>query len=682
MAITNTKHHRREDIQGLRALAVIAVICFHARLPIPGGFTGVDIFFVISGFVITLMLCRQVEREGSVSLVNFYLNRFKRLSPALSVVVTVTIALSAFLLSPLGANVKISVMTGVRAVFMTANVYIARNTGGYFDPAAETNPLLNTWSLSVEEQFYFFFPAALLLSFYLQRRGGIWRHSNLIVVIGLLCLSVAAMFSSWSGIFSSQGKLLSFYNPIPRAWEFAVGALLALLLHKISYKSQGASNFFAVIGAILVLLSFFAVSGKDNYPGIITLLPVLAASALIIAGSCERTNAISTLLSSRQMVYVGDISYSWYLWHWPIIVFTSVVISDHPSTLAIAALASLVPAIASYKWIETPLRRIPVTGMKQSLKFIALTLIPPIIVGAVVLKSSAKGYWIEKIHNFQASYGPLHAGNTAGCGHGKVPESSSDDSCLWNATAAGTPVYLIGDSNADHFSEAVISAGESVNSPVRVFTKGGCAFIGESWSDRSEIEQAACLGYVNSTLEFLKNTRPGIVVFGISDSAWSLSHSAVGPDRTNETSEVNVALPYLRQQLQEKISAIQAFGHKVLLLQPVPKFVQDSKAMFDAGKCSTIAVAKGSCPTRVSVTASDQFPSQANARIAILETAKILNTELLDVREVLCDGNECFNHHGANVLYRDAGHLSVTSNAHFVSHFAKKFLEMQAKSSD
>lgn len=162
-----TAHHparpgdRRPDIQGLRAVAVLLVVAFHAGLPLPGGFLGVDVFFVISGFVITSMLAREYASRGRINLRGFYSRRFKRLSPALALTLSVTVLLSLALQSPFGTQ-QITAQTALGALFLSANLVIARNTGGYFDPAAETSPLLNTWSLSVEEQFYLAFPTILI----------------------------------------------------------------------------------------------------------------------------------------------------------------------------------------------------------------------------------------------------------------------------------------------------------------------------------------------------------------------------------------------------------------------------------------------------------------------------------------------------------------------------------------
>ncbi len=172
---------RRLDIQGLRAVAVLFVVVYHAGLPLPGGFVGVDIFFVISGFVITSMLHREWLSSSRINFGRFYWRRFKRLTPALALVVVVTVLLSALLLSPMGPQQN-AALTGLGSIALVANFVIASTTSGYFDAAAETNPLLNTWSLSVEEQFYVFFPSFLVFGWYLARRKAWLRSSPLVIV--------------------------------------------------------------------------------------------------------------------------------------------------------------------------------------------------------------------------------------------------------------------------------------------------------------------------------------------------------------------------------------------------------------------------------------------------------------------------------------------------------------------
>ena len=221
---------RRLDIQGLRAVAVLVVVLFHAGLPLPGGFVGVDIFFVISGFVITGMLAREWQRSGRIGFGGFYARRFKRLTTALALMVTVTVLLSVVIASPLGAQ-QVTAQTAIGAMLLVANLVIARTTGGYFDSAAEANPLLNTWSLSVEEQFYLVFPLVLLVGWVVRAKitRGRWAPALLVAAVAAVSLGLMLLTSRGGQVPFISDELVGFYGPLSRAWEFAAGALLALV---------------------------------------------------------------------------------------------------------------------------------------------------------------------------------------------------------------------------------------------------------------------------------------------------------------------------------------------------------------------------------------------------------------------------------------------------------------------
>ena len=230
---------RRRDIQGLRAIAVLLVVVFHAELPVPGGFVGVDVFFVISGFVITAMLMREWARYGRVRFGHFYFRRFLRLTPALALIVAVVALASILLQNPFGAQ-QTTARTGMGAMLLSANYVIGHAAGDYFADNATTNPLLHTWSLSVEEQFYLVFPALLVLAWLLLRRGrrhGAGHHRHARSPLGSFVLGVAWSFgSTWApGLTAYFGgpESFAFYSSLTRAWEFAAGALLALTLARI-----------------------------------------------------------------------------------------------------------------------------------------------------------------------------------------------------------------------------------------------------------------------------------------------------------------------------------------------------------------------------------------------------------------------------------------------------------------
>lgn len=357
----------------------------------PGGFVGVDVFFVISGFVITAMLHREWLNHGRIRFRNFYMNRFKRLTPALALVVAVTMIFSAIIFSPLGTQTN-AARTGIGAMLSIANFVIARTTVGYFDQVAETNPLLNAWSLSVEEQFYLIFPAVLVLGWVLAKRTVHLRGASFILISGIAILSFGlALAGSLGWAFRGGGWVLGFYSPFTRAWEFAVGALLAIALTRITVSlTPRVMSVVGTVGIAMLAASLWLINGSTTFPGTWTLLPVTGTLLLLFAGVCE--NRVSRALSIRPAIKIGDWSYSIYLWHWPFIVFAIYLWPYSPYAAIIAAVVSLAPALASYYWLEQLIRQRVIKTRIQSTKLIAAVMIPPLALAALV-DVTAKYYW-------------------------------------------------------------------------------------------------------------------------------------------------------------------------------------------------------------------------------------------------------------------------------------------------
>jgi len=342
----------RPDIDGLRAIAVASVIIYHAFPGIlPGGFLGVDVFFVISGYLITQLILKEMH-EQTFSVAEFYRRRVRRILPALLVVLAASALFGWFALLPeeliwLGRAIAWS------APFM-ANVFFARagDYGGYFAPGAALSPLIHLWSLGVEEQFYLGWPLLLLLA----GRARMTRRTLWVVIVVSLALSV------W-GEWVRPGQ--SFYLPTSRAWELAAGGLLATagagssipaMPLRVGRYRIGKAAMISVAGLVLVLLSARFVTTALALSGLLGLTPTLGAAALIAAGSQAPVNRY--FLASRPMVFVGRISYPLYLWHWPALSFTRIVIG-RPLTSAEAAVAVLFAVVGAYatcRLVEEPIR--------------------------------------------------------------------------------------------------------------------------------------------------------------------------------------------------------------------------------------------------------------------------------------------------------------------------------------
>lgn len=295
----------RADIDGLRAIAVMAVVAYHAGIKAAGGgFIGVDIFFVISGYLIGSIVLGEA-REGQFSLLRFYERRVRRLLPALVLVLCATFALAAVYSFP--AELVQLGRSMLAALFFASNIFFWRHSG-YFDAPAETQPLLHTWSLAVEEQFYLFFPLTLVL---LVRYAP--QYLKVVIVAAtalslLLCIEATADFSK-----------ASFFLLPMRAWEFLLGVLIAIGLFP-RLPDPLIRNVAAAAGLAMICAAILVFTNETPFPGFSALLPTVGA-ALVIGSGLSGPTFVKRLLSLRPVVFVGLISYSLYLWHWPVIVF-------------------------------------------------------------------------------------------------------------------------------------------------------------------------------------------------------------------------------------------------------------------------------------------------------------------------------------------------------------------------
>jgi peptidoglycan/LPS O-acetylase OafA/YrhL len=330
----------RADIDGLRSVAVLPVLLFHAGISgFSGGYVGVDIFFVISGFLITGIIAREID-GGRFSIVHFYERRARRILPALTVVIVAILAAAAWLYLP--GDFESVPKSALAALLFVSNVGFFLETG-YFQGGAETKPLLHTWSLAIEEQFYLTFPLLLIL---LGRHAMRWRTA---VIAGIALLSFALAVAT-----QNNGDGFAFYLLPPRAWELAVGALLALGAVP-PVTARPLREALAMAGLLAIGVAVFTYDKHTIFPGMTATLPVLGVAALI---HCAPGTLMGRLLSLRPLVAVGLISYSLYLWHWPLIVFTEYAtdqrLAGWPRAIVVAAAFAL--ALLSWRYVERPFR--------------------------------------------------------------------------------------------------------------------------------------------------------------------------------------------------------------------------------------------------------------------------------------------------------------------------------------
>ncbi|MBL1418937.1 MAG: acyltransferase [Alphaproteobacteria bacterium] len=332
----------RKEIDGLRTVAVLPVILYHAGLSwFSGGYVGVDVFFVISGYLITTIIYREIH-NGEFSIINFYERRIRRIFPALFFILLLTIIFAWQWMTPL--QFKRFSQSIISVNFMSSNIYFWQKAG-YFASSSELRPLLHTWSLAIEEQFYLFFPLLLLLLKKIQ-------HKALIIILALLTISSLL----WADYISLVRPVEGFYLLPARAWELLFGSLLAISIHYWQAINHKIANILSIIGLVLIAYAIINFDQNVPFPSFWTLIPV--GGTFLVIAFANPENLVGKLLGLRPMVTIGLISYSAYLWHWPIFSFARIRMFEPPSELIfiILAIVSLVFAYLSWKFIEQPFR--------------------------------------------------------------------------------------------------------------------------------------------------------------------------------------------------------------------------------------------------------------------------------------------------------------------------------------
>ncbi|MEH6473075.1 MAG: acyltransferase [Halopseudomonas sp.] len=381
----------RPEIDGLRAVAIIPVLLFHAGLPyFTGGYIGVDVFFVISGFLITKIIITQIEKNN-LSLLEFYERRARRIIPALVVmVVLVSVFMPFFTDSPKRLNEFGS--SAISVTFFMSNIYFFLSSG-YFGTASELSPLLHTWSLAVEEQFYLIFPLLAVLCL----RFGKQYFTYVILLIIIASLVVA----EWGWRNSSIGN---FYLAPTRAWELLIGSIGAVIIDKqqVALLEDKFKSYLSSVGLLMVVSSYFLFTPETPHPSIITIIPVLGTIFVILFSN---NNICGNILRHGVLVHIGLISYSLYLWHQPILAFAKMKFSEDLGLVAQAIVFTLIYAVSalSYKCIETPFRDNNVFLRADIYKYSAASLVLMCFVGVLYISnvSIRKYFYPEDMSRYE-----------------------------------------------------------------------------------------------------------------------------------------------------------------------------------------------------------------------------------------------------------------------------------------
>jgi peptidoglycan/LPS O-acetylase OafA/YrhL len=588
----------RADIDGLRAIAVAAVVGFHAvPLLFPGGFAGVDIFFVISGYLITSVIAGDLA-AGTFTLRNFYLRRVRRIFPALAAMLVVAAVIGWMILLPDEfRNFGKHLFAG--AAFIS-NLALSRE-GGYFHWSAHAQPLLHLWSLGVEEQFYFVWPLFLAM---------LWKTSprtRMAMLIAAMLLSFA--LNVWA---LERYPVYTFYLPFTRLWELAIGSVLAVSALRVSRRVTAE---LASWSGALLLVASVAFVREHSFPGVWALLPTLGAALVIAAGPQASFNRI--VLANRAFVFVGLISYPLYLWHWPLLTFARIytgVALAPIVTFALIAL-SVIVAILTYRFVERPIRG--ATSFSPRLMFVCAVLV--VIAGFGL---AARFRAIDARLTSPAINDLITAANDWTYPHG---ENFGKTRNFVRATEPGTEqraVLFIGDSHLEQYWPRlhVLPRGPEL----RFATNGGCPPLPGLEVERGDV----CRRYLEFAFREMHDPRVKTVVFG---AFWG---------------------NYLRGR--EHDPAVARFENEMRAL------LRDGKRVFVVldGPSSPKLDPRGIVSRRDGVLRSEvALRSEMTSPASIRDAAIRAGAEVIDPMETFCANGVCPGTIDGRAIYRDMGHL-------------------------
>jgi peptidoglycan/LPS O-acetylase OafA/YrhL len=621
--LTNPKSETslyRPDIDGLRAVSILLVVGFHAQSwLVPGGFVGVDIFFVISGFLITGIILGQIE-GGRFSALGFYARRIRRIFPALIVVLLATYLIGWFLLLPdgfadLGQNIAASVA-------FVSNLLQLRQAG-YFAPASADNPLLHLWSLGIEEQFYIVWPPVLLL---IARTK--WRP---LTILALAAASFAVGLLIYAGY-----KEWSFYSPIPRAWELLAGSLLAerqIARHdflKAGFARQ--HDLQAALGLALIAAGAFGLNSNSLFPGAGALLPVLGAVLLILSPSSFINRRI---LSSSAMVSIGLISYPLYLWHWPLLSYLGILRSSDANFLEIwaAVILAAILSYLTYRFVELPLRRRPDVVPKLALGLASIGVIG-------IVTAAASGFDLRFSPAIR-EIARIEPQNNSGLRDACFVESGFEFGS--NCIEGGDKklVFLWGDSTAAAFYPGLNAEAAAHGFRVAHFETAGCPPI------LNDGLIARCDELSDKVFAQIKASHPDIL----------LVHAMWGPNNN---------LDRLRQSV-DRLVALKI--PRIIILGPVPVWKRGLPlALVNYYRFHH------RIPDRIAgniVSGGD-----GDARMQALSTQA--GVEFISARDALCNAEGCLTRTGASsndVIATDMVHLSESGSQFLARAIAKRIFK-------
>nr|WP_231748073.1 acyltransferase family protein [Auraticoccus cholistanensis] len=664
----------RADIQGLRAVAVLLVLAYHAGVPgITGGFVGVDVFFVISGFLITGLIVREVERTGRLSFRRFYARRIRRLLPATAVVLLAT-ALATAVALPVTRWESVLRDIAASALYVV-NWRLAAQSVDYLASEQASSPVQHFWSLAVEEQFYVVWPLVIVAFIALHRRLG-WTLRRALAV-GLALIAVPSLL--WSAYYTATSPAQAYFVTTTRLWELAVGAFLVLVLHRVSALPTPVLRIVGWGGLVGIASSALLYTTATPFPGLAALLPVLSTAAVLAAGSVPHAGGAAWFLSWQPMRQIGDLSYSLYLWHWPFVVAGTAVFGGEDGQIwwvvgVLLVCTSVVPAWFTYVVVERPIHtsRPFLRGRAVLATLLVCTLLP---IGAAAALQNSLDRRIEAAADRGGGGGafgaaalgddpttspagevPQELGTTTpditvaakdnaavytdGCHQDQ--EHSEPLSCTYGTPGADIKVALVGDSHAAQWQPTLSALAERRGWQVDTYTKSACSFFDvDVLLGDPPTRYTSCSEWNQAVTQVLRSSNYDIV-FTSGSNQYKIDED--GLVLSGEAADDALAASYARSWLP----LVEA-GIEVVALANTPWVgidVPDCLAANPSDVASCAAERKDALDTA----------GTEQARATELAPA----AHLVDLNAWICPREQCSPVIGGVITYRDSHHITAT----------------------
>ena len=583
---------------------------------------------------------------------------------------SITVLCSVLVLHP-GETQNQAAMTGFSTALFSSNFLLWRLGGGYFDPSSQLNPLLHTWSLSLEEQFYCVFPVGLFVLFRSARRFKLLREKTfLLTAVSLIilssfvfCLTLNGELFGPTNVVGRQDKFLFYLLPT-RIWEFGIGFLIVLLNTKVKTKLINTSLF--CIGLVLVLWPALTFDDFTRFPGLNALLPVFGTALLIISGSQEFF--FPNVFNSRIMMWFGDISYSWYLVHWPIFVFGGLLLGESSNDRFALVLFSLAPTIFVYQNVEKRFRYPKEDKAKRNIySFTATWILLPLIASTILLLYSSHPVGL----NTPSAWADIRLASRAGCvdiGGVEWPA----DMCTFGSVNAEKSLFLVGDSFANSASDGVVNASIEAGWKSMVWARSGCPFL----IDHPTYGVDDCRSYQESALKVILEVRPNLVVIANrstgytypevpNDIFWATIETVSG-DKAKNRSE---ALGSWGDGFRKVVEKLRSAEIEILVIETVPEFPIDFIERLSLLRRSPTAP----------VISTEFVERRRQAVLAIeKEIGSRSGVNFFDPVSVLCNSESCSAIRDGEWLYMDAEHLNPTGSSLMTTDLSKLLKEIAA----